>query len=434
MLRILLLGSALASFQETPDSSKAAPAEAAITAAQAEALAKYNAMMALPPIDPAGHWKLGLWCEQAGLKAEAYLHFGKVIELDPRRDAAWLKLGFKKVGGHWRTAEQLAAEAAQKKVEKEWSARFKAMHRAIHGGRKQAEALAALDKVSDPAAVPSIYHELCGGGAVDQEIALQALGQIDGPVASKVIAVLSVYGKTPGVRRHAIELLRGRPSEEFRDLLVSFMKDLFRYEIRTVGGPGSPGILFVEGERFNARRFYAPPQITYNPRPGDAIGYDDNGFPFITRATILGRFDGNKVGIPGSKTMVRETDKTISNVETFSVANAMAENQRAAQTAQAQLAGDVARLDSINEGLHQFNELVMTAAQASTGKSPGRTAKDWRTLLAASNEGRSATPRARTATKPTLDEVVPLAYVPDLAAAFSSRMQTAFITQTFADS
>ncbi len=202
MLRILLLASALGSFQDSPDASKAPPAaEAERPAAQAEALARYNAMMALPPNDAAGHWKLGLWCEQNGLKPEAYLHYGKVIELDPRRDAAWLKLGFKKVGGHWRTADQLAAEASQKKVDKDWSARFKALHKAIH-----------------------------------------------------------------------------------------------------------------------------------------------------------------------------------------------------------------------------------------CGKSPGRTAKDWRTLLAASNEGRSARRPPRTTPKPTLDEVVPLAYVPDLAAAFSSRMQTAFITQTMVDS
>ena len=42
----------------------------------------------------------------------------------------------------------------------------------------------------------------------------------------------------------------------------------FKYQVRPVGGPGSPGELFVEGERFNIQRLYqnqwADPTFNWN--------------------------------------------------------------------------------------------------------------------------------------------------------------------------
>ena len=436
MLGFLLACSALAIAQDSPrppgDQPPPAPARSATTPAEADALARYNGMMEKPPKDGAGHMKMAAWCEENGLRPEAYFHYGRVIELDPKRDAAWQKLGFKKVAGRWMTADQIAADAKQKGADKEWSSRLKRWHKDVHGGRKQAEARAGLEAVTDPSAVPSIYREFCGGGRVDQEIALNVLGQVDGPVASKVIATLAVYGKAPDVRRHAIELLRGRPADEFLDLLIALMKDLLKYEVRPVGGPGSPGVLFVEGERFNVRRFYAPPPPpTFNPRPGDTIGYDANGFPTISRTSVTTLPAGPKVGVPGSKTLVTERDQVRYDTETFDYGTAMFEAQRAAMSAQAQLAADVARIDAINETARQFNELVMTAAQAATGKNPGRTAREWRDLL---EKERGARYASRPTVKPTVNEQVPLDYLPNLATIVTFQSQTQFITQTIVDS
>lgn len=93
---------------------------------------------------------------------------------------------------------------------------------------------------------------------MDQLILVQVLGQIDKAPSSRVLAMLAVYGKTPDLRRRAIETLRGRPAEDFLDLLVGLMIDPYKYEVKPVAGPGSPGVLFVEGEKFNVSRFYAP--------------------------------------------------------------------------------------------------------------------------------------------------------------------------------
>ena len=224
---------------------------------EARALAEYNAIRSKTADTASAQWKLALWCEKAGLKPEALTHLGRVIELDPRRDLAWLKIGFKKHDGRWMKPERIVEEEELEKASKLWLARLKKWHKDIHGGKKQPEAQAALDAITDPSAVSAIYQEFGGGGPRDQEIAVQLLGQIDTPISSKTLAMLAIYGKSPNVRRIATETLRGRNPEVYLEVLVNLMKDLWKFEVRPVGGPGSPGILLVEGQRFNVKRFYA---------------------------------------------------------------------------------------------------------------------------------------------------------------------------------
>lgn len=444
MLPLAILWSVLLTAQDpapalVPPSDGALPLAGprpAPTEAELAALSRYEALKDKVANTAAAHWKMAQWCEQNGLKPESYFHYSRVIELDPKRELAWQKLGFKKHDGRWMTADQIVADDAQKQADKDWSVKLKRWHRDLHGKRRLADAeatQAAIDAIDDPAAVPSVYREFCGGSSVDQAIGVQILGQIRGPIASKVIATLAVYGKSPAVRRTATETLRSRPAEEFLDMLVGLMKDLIRYETRPVGGPGSPGVLFVEGERFNARRFYAPPTPpSYTPRPGDQISYDANGLPVVTRNTVVADIVGRKQGVPGSKVLVSQTDTQFVDTQTYNIGAAYSQAQQAAKNAQAQLAADVAQLESINTGTKNFNELVMGVAQSATGKNPGITAKEWRDLLAQDRDDRY-TPKPRIITKPTFDQMVPLAYLPNLAATMTKQLQTRFITQYTAD-
>ncbi len=399
------------------------------TAAEIATLDKYEDLRSKVANTAAAHVKLAQWCEQNGLRAESFFHYGKVVELDPRRDAAWLKLGFKKHDGRWMTAEQIADDEAQAKLDNEWAGKLKQWHQAIHGKKRQTDTTepeAALAKIEDPGAVPAVYREFCGGAPTDQAIGIQVLSQINGPLASKAIATLAVYGKTPNIRRQATETLRGRPAEEFLDMLVSLMKDLIKYETRPVAGPGSPGVLFVEGERFNARRFYAPPAPpSYTPRLGDMITYDANGLPVISRSTVVASFASDKKGpLPGSTNILEFSD-----TENYNIGAAYQQAQRAAQNAQTQLANDVAQIESVNSVRRSFNDLVMTAAQAATGQNPGWTAQDWRSLIASQNLGTPKPPKpAPHRSKQTIDQMVPLSYAPNLAALMSRQMESRFMT------
>ena len=225
------------------------------------------------------------------------------MRLDPRREAAWRKLGYRKHGNRWMTDAQIAAVEDQKKSERIWLPQVKKIHKDIHGSngaKKRDLARAAFEAIHDEKAIPSLYREF-GGNPTDQLLLIQALDRIDTPLATKVLAMLAVYGQTPEVRRRATELLRGRPSQDYLELLVDLMVDPFKYEVKPVGGPGSPGMLFVEGEKFNMARFYAPPPPpNVVPQPGDIITYDRFGMPGILRHVVTheGRTGLEYTGVP----------------------------------------------------------------------------------------------------------------------------------------
>ena len=89
-----------------------------------------------------------------------------------------------------------------------------------------------------------------------QSVAVQVLGQIEGPSASNGLAALAIFSPWANVRGKAIETLRHHDPRDVIGRLVAMIHKPLKYQVRPVNGPGSPGELFVEGERFNIQRFY----------------------------------------------------------------------------------------------------------------------------------------------------------------------------------
>ena len=129
------------------------------------------------------------------------------VRLDPKREAAWRKLGYRKYGNRWMTDAQIAQIEEQKKSERIWLPQVKKIHKDIHGSngaKKRDLARAAFEAIHDEKAIPSLYREF-GSSPTDQLLLIQALDRIDTPLATKVLAMLAVYGRTPEVRRRATE-------------------------------------------------------------------------------------------------------------------------------------------------------------------------------------------------------------------------------------
>jgi hypothetical protein len=172
--------------------------------------------------------------------------------------------------------------------------------------------------------------------------------------------------------------------------------------VRPVGGPGSPGVLLVEGEKFNLRRFYAPPSPTLRFQPGDIVGFDDNGMPSLSRPV----FAMGRTPIAGTKKFAVETDATIQ----YNLSDVVMESQKGAMVAQAQLQNDIAQVDALNTARKAFNDHVMSVAKDASGKDLGKEPKDWREGVTA--KGQYARKPSKQPRKPTIDELVPLAYMP----------------------
>ena len=263
--------------------------EAVADKAKADAtLSEYEAKRLKAAYTADAQWALGVWCDEHGLKEQAKAHLTAVIRLDPSRENAWKKLGYKKHEGRWATEAQLALEKAdaeaQKGADRKWKPLLEKYKAMLDQPSRRGEAEVALANVTDPRAVPMIGRIFVTGRPTGQSRAVQLLGQVDSPSSSKLLAALAVFSGSPEVRRASTETLKGRDLREFAGLLIALLRDPIKYEVRPVGGPGSPGALFVEGERFNVRRLYSPPPATpVALGPSDWVGTDDYGLPVVHR-------------------------------------------------------------------------------------------------------------------------------------------------------
>jgi hypothetical protein len=419
-------------------------------------LADYNARRAKAPNTADAHWRLALWCERQGLKAEATAHYTAVTRLEPSREAAWKKLGCKRHNGRWMTPEQIDAEQAeleaQQKADRRWRPLLEKWKGMLRDKGKRPEAEAALAGVTDPRAVPSVWRAFARGRANDQERAIQVLGQIDAPAASHGLAVLAVFAESSEARRRATETLRRRDPRDVVGFLIGLLRAPIKYEIRPVGGPGSPGALFVAGKRLNDLRIYAPlapPNIA--PAPGDRLVYDEDGLPVVIRTLgiqeiaqgVVERYtpaeylgltpisDPTKARLrqealrdpnnspraleqrrrPGDNiTVSQTTSSTIARQVQIPVGRMALDAQRSAAVAQQQLQGDIQAIEGVNSALRRANDRVLQALVPVTGQDFGQDDAAWRKWWTDA-QGYAYTP-TKDSPKPTVVEEVPLAYQP----------------------
>jgi hypothetical protein len=438
------------------------------------ALEQYKDRRAKAPSTADGQWKLALWCEENGLKAEAVAHLTAVVRLDPSREAAWRRLGYKKQGDRWVTDAQLAEEKAeagrQKHADRHWKPLLETWRGWLPDKARKSKAEAALAEVTDPRAVPMVWAVFASGDADRQAVAVRVFGQIDSAGASRALATLAVFGKSPEVRRTATETLRRRDVREFADLLIALLRDPIKYEVKPVVGPGSQGELFVEGKKANVKRLYSPPAVPDIPlAPGDRIvGYDDYGLPILRHTVgIIGQtpwipysrlFSSptvgaaqrehflNQMGSIGLGAKGRQIGQQIINAYqgqigtgdlfamiapsiasrppnpgtrfSFTLADQVEipigqmalEAQKSAYAAQQQIQDDVAAIERINAPIRRINDRVLPVLKEVSDQDLGADREAWSKWWI-DQVGYTVMPQKYEET-PTIVEQVPLAYQP----------------------
>jgi hypothetical protein len=433
-------------------------------------LAEYDRKRSQAKDTAAEQWDLATWCEQQGLKAQARAHFLAVARLDPKRDAAWKRLGYTKArDGRWLTDQQVAAEAAEREArqtaDRHWRPLLARWKGGLSASGRRDRAEASLWTVTDPRSVPSIWKVFGRGKAEDQLRAVQLLGQVDAIPASRMLTLLAVSGRSDEVRRSAAETLRRRDPREFADVLINLLRDPIKYEVRPIGGPGSPGELLVEGKRLNLKRLYSPPPAPELPLlPTDLVTYDADGLPVVVRPIgtsreydtlesylaqrtgmwgqgdraasflaergfgVSGRQSGNAAtgsmgpltDIGGGEIKPNARPRTMGfsgfTVSTESrhyaripIGQMAVESQRAAAAAQQQLENDTRAIEAYNEPILKTNARVGQLLRDATGEDLGDDRKAWQAWLT-SQLGLSAS--QSTSGKMTLTENVTLAYQP----------------------
>jgi len=389
-------------------------------------------------------WQLALWCQGRGLADQARAHLIAVTRLDPTRDGAWKRLGYRKHDGRWVTDASLAAEKAEAEAQKQADRRWKPFlekHRAALLAReKRAEAEAALAEVTDPRAAASVARVFGAGRPGDHEWAVRLLGQIDGAAASRSLAALAVSSPSAEARRSAVETLRGRDTREFLASVIALLRKRVKYDVRPVGGPGSPGVLFVEGERFNVRRSYAPPAMPVIPTfAGEPVTYDAYGLPVISRylgpsvdtrqvsheATRVGpapasavawvnhrglRTDRFAVGPKETTTTTQTTRTPIDHWVQIPVGQLMAQYETAALVARQQQIDDIRAIDDHNTAVDRLNERATQVLRGVTGADRGEDPQSWTSWWVDQLGYAYKSPQSQPV--PTFDQNIPLAYMP----------------------
>jgi len=376
---------------------------------EAEVLAEYNARRDKIGDTASAHYGLGLWCEQNGLKSEAMAHFATTIRLDPGREAAWKHLGFKKHQGRWMTTEQVSECNAQTKSDREWETRLRRWKLWLASKLKSDEAKAALAGVTDPRAVRSICQVFAAGGARDQELAVQLLGQVRCRAASRALALLAVSGESTEVRRAATESLGWRDPCEFADVLIGLLRDPLKYQVLPVEGPGMPGSVTVSGSSFNTERIYtSPPPPDIPIFSGDALKFDANGLP-----TIMSFTDSTALPfawVKGSYTIPSGCIIPPHVPVPIQLGRMWVENWKSARSAQQQLRGDVAAIEQFNDLRRAANAKVVSVLNQAAGERLPVERTAWCAWWWA-QLGRTYIPRAERP-RPTLTEIVPPQYLP----------------------
>ena len=192
------------------------------------------------------HWKLALWCDRQGLKPEATAHLVAVTQLEPTREAAWKRLGYRLHAGRWVTEAQLAdlkAEVqAQSKADDHWMPILARWRKELDEPAKSAAATRSLHGVVDPRAVPSVWAIFAVGKSARHRMAVQILGQIDSPSSTGALSLLAVASASAEVRSKATQTLHLRDPRDSAATLVGLLRDpaldpdpiLYHYFVQTV--------------------------------------------------------------------------------------------------------------------------------------------------------------------------------------------------------
>ncbi len=395
-------------------------------------LAEYNTRRNRMSKNAEAHWKLAVWCEGVGLDAEARAHFSVVTQRDPSREAAWKRLGFKKVEHRWMTDAQVAAEKAdadaRKKADQHWKPLLTKWQGWLRHKDKtyQDKAIEQLETVTDPRAVPTVWAVFGTGDEANQKTAVQTLGQIDSGGASRALALLTVQGKTAEVRRLATEILKRRDPRDFVGLLIGMIRDPLKYEVKPGAGPGLVGELFVEGARYDVRRHYGFTPMQWNNLSRGSLARRIGWFdPSILTDPVNAQIFWTAVG-PGIVNLSNGHGGTTPAVNLTTLAarrelDAFQEQSAlrfVLESSRQQLADDVKSIEDYNAEARLIDDRLFPALSAVTGvQSPG-TSDKWTQWW--SDQQGYVYDLPTSESKPTLTQFVQNPVVPSHTACFAA--------------
>ena len=183
--------------------------------------------------------------------------------------------------------------------------------------------------------------------------------------------------------------------------LIGMIRMPFKYQVRPVDGPGSTGVLFVEGEKFNVERVYRSmpvdpslvAQVAANARPNTPLMVENQ---LSLPANIgLDPFGYLAAQVASTASSSRELRNGLNQLQQVRQAN-----QAVAQT----LAQDVQRIEAINDQINTLNARLLPIVESASGQKFGAEPEKWKSWW--TDKLGYAFQASQPATKPTFTDIV----------------------------
>lgn len=184
-------------------------------------LAEYEKLRSNLNDNESDNWMLANWCATNQLNFQCRAHLERVLKLNPKHQAARRALGHQMINGEWISTAEIAL--LQQRSERAWEGNQRygkkidtLMNRISNTGpRGRAVAYKLLVEISDPLAIPVVESLGSAYSIHTCEAAVQWLGQIDDPEASRALARFAIFHPNDSVRNSASTTLKQKPLYDF---------------------------------------------------------------------------------------------------------------------------------------------------------------------------------------------------------------------------
>ena len=243
----------------------------------------------LDPKDAAGHYSLGMWAKENGLKEEAKLCFEKAIGIEPdhtaarkelghvRHEGKWLPYdeamkarGLIEYDGRWVTPEQKEKLEKKDKIDALKKNIKKLINRMASTDKTVVDkAVEEFMKIRDPLAVPALDEAAKHRKGFIRFLTVKLYGEFDPGLVSDQLVTRAVADSDERIRKQAVEVLRKIKSKTaYIGMLKNFYYnrsgDVRLWAMEALGALKDKNSIapLIESVAYNVRRVVTIPDAT----------------------------------------------------------------------------------------------------------------------------------------------------------------------------
>ena len=179
----------------------------------------------------AEHWELAKWCEARSMWQQKYAHLCRVLEINPKNDAARVALGWRQTSLGWASPQQFSADlrfsAEESQSLRQYGEQVNKIAEKLNSSNANVVQVGhrELEGLTDPLAVISIEKYLSSRDEAFALLALQCIQKVSHPIATRSLTRHAIFHPSRSVREFAINALTKRDVQGWVPGLLALLQD-----------------------------------------------------------------------------------------------------------------------------------------------------------------------------------------------------------------